>query len=155
MQFPSFLIGMIIWPLTTKLKSKIQSVYAANAINVIAWGFTILLILNHYNIPYAIRLSSYWWIGTALLISGLTITDKIRCAFTKVMHLTIFQKLGDASMSFYLLHLPWIYSFRIILRHLAEYQINELTLTAEFVISMLILWTICLTIHHIFYPYRR
>ncbi|MDE6394628.1 MAG: acyltransferase, partial [Duncaniella sp.] len=133
MQFPSFLIGMVIWPLATKCKSKIHSAISANAINVIAWGFTILLILNHHSIPYAFRLSSYWWIGTGLLIIGLTVTDKIRCVFTKVMHLTIFQKLGDASMSFYLLHLPWIYSFRIILRHLVEYRIiNELTLTAEF-----------------------
>ena len=156
MQFPAFLIGMCLWLAVEKCRGMIHSARSAGTMAVLSWCLIILSMVGFCYIPYSIRLSSYWWVSTAFLIFSLTVTDAVPCLHTRIMHLPLFQRMGDASMSFYLLHIPWICGFRIILRHLGDYGIiGTLPRTVEFSVSIAILWCVSLTIHHLFYRNRR
>ncbi len=114
MQLPAFILGMVIWQIASKLR-RTSTPPHCNTLILCVLAILTLTIAGYGFFPERINLSSYWWPSTALLLIILTITDSANCVMTRILHWHPLQVLGNASMVFYLLHLPWLYTTRILL----------------------------------------
>lgn len=119
MQLPSFVIGMIMWQIASKLRT-ISTPTHCNTLILCALLIIALTMAGYGFFPQRINLSSYWWPSTALLLIILTITDSANCLMSRLLHWRPLIALGNASMAFYLLHLPWLYASRILLDKLNQ-----------------------------------
>ncbi len=117
MQLPAFMIGMFISKAINSLKKTTSTIKKYSSYYITgAFSINLLAIICYKYIPDRFALSSYWWLPCALLIAILTITDPIKCFVTKILHNRLVIYLGNASMIFYLCHIPWIYTTQIIIR---------------------------------------
>lgn len=117
MQVPSFVIGMLLWPLANRLRGMAFSPLVANAIVMGSVVIVVVALLGYEQIPMSLRLSAYWWVPTSLLIVALTATDNCRCAAMAVLHWKPLVELGNAAYGFFILHVPWIVGTRLVMRH--------------------------------------
>lgn len=144
MQFPAFAIGMLGATIIGK-KTSVKSLGWADLSILAPVALLIIQIYAYPDVSPRISLSSYWWVATFALIYMLTKYDKTRCVITTVLHTPLLTKLGDISYAFYIFHLPFIYAWRPVLRHLNL----ELPIGADFIISAVILSGICYAIHRL------
>lgn len=144
MQFPAFAIGMVAAIIIGKTTSNKPSA-CADIIMLAPIALLIIQIYFYPDISPRLSLSSYWWVAAIALIYTLTKYDKTRCVITTALHTPLLTKLGDISYAFYIFHLPFIYAWRPVLRHLNL----ELPIGADFIISAVILSGICYAIHRL------
>lgn len=150
MQLPSFIIGMLLWPVADRLRKKALSPAAACCLTGVAVALAVACMFGHAHVPAALQLSAFWWPSTALLLVVLTTTDAVRCFTTRVLHTPLLVELGNASFSFFILHLPWIWLTHKIMRVAGV----ELPLGVEVPVSIMLLAALTLWIHKRFYPKR-
>lgn len=117
MQVPSFVMGMLLWPLANRFRGMVFSPQAANAIVMGSVVIVVVALLGYDQIPMSLRLSAYWWVPTSMLIVALTATDGCRCATMAVLHWKLLVELGNAAYGFFILHVPWIVGTRLVMRH--------------------------------------
>ncbi len=148
MQLASFVTGMLLWQLVVRLRNVRLAPFQANLLILSAVWILIIFIGAYDYFPARLTLSSYWWIPTALLLVILTLTDRTDCLATRILHWRPLMMLGNAGLSFYLLHLPWILLTRMALK-----AVNvELPLPVELPLSILALALLSVIIHRRFYP---
>lgn len=111
MELPAFLLGLLVSRLVPRFSqfrrypsASIAAAFLLMAAAMFAYRF----------IPTRFGLSLYWWLPTMLMLTILASTDSVRCAATRILHFRPLVALGDASMIFYLCHIPWIYVTRIL-----------------------------------------
>lgn len=119
MQLPAFVIGMALCVVTANSATFAAAIKKhASFLIISAFGINIAAMLCYKYIPERFALSSYWWVFSALLTVVLALTDNIKCAVTRVLHNRFIIKAGNASMIFYLCHIPWLYVTRLLLAKL-------------------------------------
>lgn len=107
MQLSSFIVGMMLWQLTRHRAwpRKIKPV-AATAAFIIAMMLMAAAIYCYPHVTPRLTLCSYWWIPCGLLIlSGVALDSSVSLP-GRLMRTPFLQKLGNASLSFYLIHYP-------------------------------------------------
>lgn len=115
MQFPIFLFGMYLWQYISPHLGRSRSPLAADV--AILLLIAAIYIINRLSLSVTPRLTlaSYWWIPSMLTISILSLFDKSKGVIMRILTWKPFVTFGNFSFSFYILHLPYIYIFRIIL----------------------------------------
>lgn len=143
MQVPSFVLGMLLWPVAARLRRAALRPLVADCMVAGAVVLVVAALLGYRHVPLCLQLSAWWWLPTAVLILALTATDGVRCAATAVLHFGPLVRLGNASYSFFILHLPWILGTRMALRMLH----TELPPAAELPASIVLLALVSVAIH--------
>lgn len=142
MQLPAFILGMILWQVASRIKRP-RSAALSNLLIISALFLVVLSMAGYGILPDRLNLSSYWWISTVALLLVLTITDATDCFLTRLLHWQPLLMLGNASMAFYLLHLPWITGTRLFLQAIDVH----VPAAVELPVSILLLAVISYTIH--------
>ena len=80
-------------------------------------GLIVAMMFADHLVTVRLTLSSYWWAPTLLLLLLLTLTDTSRGLLTRLLHSRSLLALGAISYPLYILHKPFIQTYRILLRH--------------------------------------
>lgn len=144
MQTTSFLLGIILWQIYKRFNNYKPGYYIVILAICICVIFDIIAI--QYNIQERYTLSSWWWIPSSVLVISLSLTDPIDNAISKIIKNKFILAFGNASFSFYVIHVPWIIATRILMNKL---NIN-LTLGVEFALSLTLLIPISIIINRYF-----
>ena len=129
MQFPVFVLGMVL----AKRYSALRCNPSGGIVNLIVATVIIAIIVQMWFYPEVtprLSLSSYWWITAGALIVALTVFDNLRCLIIRLFHIRALIALGNVSYALYIFHIPFLYTWRIICRHLGL----TLSLNVDFVI---------------------
>lgn len=120
MQIPVFAIGMIgfRWLYNRKSLPSINATTANIAI-IAAIALLAALTIAYPEVSTRYTSSCYWWPATLLIIILLTLIDSSRSILSRLLHLRPMLLLGQISYSLYILHLPFITTYRIITRKLS------------------------------------
>lgn len=144
MQSACFILGIILWQLYNKVKS-----YNVNYISVLVAVLVCVIfdiIAIKYNIPERFTLAIWWWFPASTLILSLSMTDRLNNIISKILKNKHILAFGNASFSFYLIHVPWLVTTRIIMHKL---NIN-IPLGLEFALSLTLLIPISILINKYF-----
>lgn len=117
MQFPVFVLGMLL----AKRYGAPREGFTATTANVVVIVIIMMVAAQMWyyeSVTPRLTLSSYWWIATGLLIVGLTLLDANGCMMIRIFHLTPLIRLGDISYAVYIFHIPFLYTWQVICRHL-------------------------------------
>ena len=117
MQFPVFVSGMLLAKRYSAPREGF-TVTAANVMVILVIMMVAVQMWYYESVTPRLTLSSYWWIVTAMLIASLTIFDNNGCIMIRMFHLTPLIKLGDISYSVYIFHIPFLYTWQVICKHL-------------------------------------
>lgn len=155
MQIPVFALGMIGFRMLYMRKS-FPSLNAtlANIATVAVVGMLAALIVAYPDVSARFTSSSYWWIATLLLIILLTIVDSSRCLISRFLHLRPMLLLGKISYPLFILHVPFITTYRIILGKLSV----ELPMAVDLVVCLALMVPFCIAasrITRIFYKPQK
>lgn len=143
MQAVQFVIGMGLCLVVERLRTLSVSACRADMAMVCAIAATALFAALYLSVPTRFSFGSYWWLPVISTICILVVTDKTECAATRLLHSKIFVKAGDAAMSFYIIHYPWLTITRLILD---KSDFNP-PAGVTFAISLAALWAIAFFVH--------
>ena len=149
-QFIPFMIGVFLWDIIKVADAVKLSPWISNIVVTGAFICVIVALIFWKSVDVSFAKNVFWWLPTSLLLVSFTLCDKVDCTIIKILHWNPLIKLGNAGMSYYILHLPWILTTHKITDLL---NVDSQSVTA-LVISSVTLWVVALAIHKRFFSTR-
>lgn len=115
MQFPVFMLGMLLYEFTGR---KVSGAVGCPDLRIfLSFSLMAVCLYVYRFVPGRLGLSSFWWIPVAVLIVQVVRADSVCCISSSIMRSRMLVMLGDISFSFYIIHMPWIFVWRRLLGH--------------------------------------
>lgn len=142
MQMPVFMLGVILLSCLKKGIGKKIKWYVADLSVASSVLLCVVAVMFYGFVDIRYGCSLYWWFPVVVLIAVFTLADSSCSILVKFFHFRPMLAFGDASFSFYILHMPWIYFYRLVLSKLNV----DMSLYEEFFTSLVFLTVIFITV---------
>ncbi len=149
-QLVPFIIGMFLWKIADRIRGLAWHPRVADISIILSCAVIVIALITARDVPTNFTKNVYWWIPSALILVILTACDKTKSIVIRFFHWKPLIDLGNASLTFYILHLPWI----LFTHYITDIFNPEMNQVLPAIVSAFGLWLLSILIHNRFFPRR-